>query len=91
MATCSIWAPVAGCWQQPREVVDRVVATDINPVAADAATQNLAGMNADVRTGDLFAPVADMHFDLVILTAVQGESLPPPEPALPRPAQALRR
>lgn len=46
-----------------------VVATDVNPRAAAIARMNvrLNGVeNVEVRTGDLFAPVRDERFDLVV-------------------------
>lgn len=49
-----------------REVVDYVVAIDIDPVAVAAAQRNLAALDVDVRCGDLFEPIAGERFDLVI-------------------------
>lgn len=48
---------------------DRVVATDINPRALAFAELNaeLNGItNVELRSGDLFAPVADERFDLIV-------------------------
>lgn len=46
---------------------DTVVATDVNPraVAMAALTARLNGLDVDLRTGDLYAPVADESFDLI--------------------------
>lgn len=66
---------------------DRVVATDVNPRAI-ALTQINAWMNGivnlDLRSGDLFAPVPDESFDLIV-------SQPPyvPRPRELRPAAYL--
>lgn len=48
--------------------VDRVIATDLNPRALELArlTLMINGVDAELRTGDLFAPVADERFDLII-------------------------
>jgi methylase of polypeptide subunit release factors len=47
---------------------DRVVATDSNPRAVRFAglSAALSGRTVDLRTGDLFAPVAGERFDLVV-------------------------
>ncbi len=44
----------------------QVVATDNNPAAIEAARSNLAGLDVDVRLGDLFGPVRGERFDLVV-------------------------
>lgn len=45
----------------------RIVATDLNPRALDHAriTLALSGLQADVRKGSLYEPVADERFDLI--------------------------
>ena len=45
-----------------------VVATDLNPraVALARLTADLNGVDVDVREGDLYAPVADERFDLIV-------------------------
>jgi methylase of polypeptide subunit release factors len=47
---------------------DRVVATDVNPRALAMArlTARLNGADLDLRAGDLYDPVADEEFDLVV-------------------------
>jgi release factor glutamine methyltransferase len=61
---CGIGALVAA-----RAGCGRVIATDIDPVAANSARANAVlrgfGDVIDVRVGDLFEPVADERFDLV--------------------------
>jgi methylase of polypeptide subunit release factors len=60
---CGILAHVAS------EFSDHVVATDINPHASEYAEFNarLNGLeNLEVRTGDLFEPVEDQRFDLIL-------------------------
>jgi methylase of polypeptide subunit release factors len=46
----------------------QVVATDVSDraIAMAAVTAALNGIDVDLRTGDLFEPVADEHFDLVV-------------------------
>lgn len=47
---------------------DRVVATDLNPRTLELAriTLGLSGVDADLRLGDLYEPVADERFDLIV-------------------------
>ena len=48
----------------------RVVATELSPAAAEVARTNVAKLGfaerVEIRTGDLFAPVAGERFDLVV-------------------------
>ncbi|WP_129669988.1 DUF7059 domain-containing protein [Phytoactinopolyspora endophytica] len=46
---------------------DTVVATDVNPraLAMTSLTARLNGIDADIREGSLFEPVADERFDLI--------------------------
>lgn len=69
----------------------RVVATDLNPRTLDLASVTL-GLNevtADLRLGDLYAPVADEAFDLIVtnppfvMSPVGGERLVYREGSLP--------
>lgn len=46
--------------------VQNVVATDISAAAVANARDNLAGLDVDVRKGDLFEPVTGERFDIVI-------------------------
>jgi release factor glutamine methyltransferase len=49
--------------------VARVVATDINPWAIQCATKNLianSAFNVELREGNLFEPVQDEKFDLIL-------------------------
>ena len=43
-----------------------VVATDVDPRAAECASRNLRATNIDVRCGDLFSPVSTERFDLLV-------------------------
>lgn len=46
-----------------------VIATDINPHALDCAVKNIItnkAFNVELRKGDLFEPVADEKFDLIL-------------------------
>lgn len=45
----------------------RVVATDSNQAAVRCARENCAGLNVEVRHGDLFSPVEGERFDLVVV------------------------
>ena len=45
----------------------RVVATDVSAGAVRYATANCAGIDVDVRHGDMFAPVMGEQFDLVVV------------------------
>lgn len=53
-----------------------VVATDVSASAAACATQNCAGLDVDVRHGDMFEPLASDRFDLLVVN-------PPYERAAP--------
>jgi release factor glutamine methyltransferase len=55
-----------------------VVATDINPSAVRCARINalLNDLETDVRLGDLFAPVADERFDLVLFNPPYYRGMP---------------
>jgi len=43
-----------------------VVATDVDPRAAECASRNLHATTVDVRCGDLFSPVSTERFDLLV-------------------------
>lgn len=46
-----------------------VIATDVNPYALDCAVKNIItnkAFNVELRKGDLFEPVADEKFDLIL-------------------------
>ncbi|MFH1820990.1 MAG: HemK2/MTQ2 family protein methyltransferase [Methanobacteriota archaeon] len=51
----------------------KVVATDINPAALECAranaASNLVSSNIDFRLGDLFVPVGDERFDIIIFNS----------------------
>lgn len=53
-------------WQAAR-LGARVTATDVSPAAVRTATQNCAGLDVEVRLGDMFEPVWGEWFDLVIV------------------------
>ncbi|MDO5501504.1 MAG: methyltransferase, partial [Propionibacteriaceae bacterium] len=59
----------------------RVVATDLNPRALDLArwTWGLSGADVDARLGDLYTPVADETFDLIVTNPPFVMSPPRPE------------
>lgn len=61
----------AGCGVQSLHLarhVERVVATDLNPRAVHLGrlTMALNGLDVQVRQGNLFEPVADERFDLIV-------------------------
>jgi HemK-related putative methylase len=58
----------------------KVIATDINPLAVQCArvnvTQNEFGDRIEVRQGDLFSPVSDQQFDVVLFNPPYLRGLP---------------
>lgn len=60
---------------------DEVVATDLNPRTLDLArwTWGLSGADVDARLGDLYAPVADEVFDLIVTNPPFVMSPPRPD------------
>ncbi|NLT30586.1 MAG: methyltransferase [Propionibacterium sp.] len=91
LAQLTVRRPVAraldlgtGCGVQSLHLarhVDRVVATDLNPRALELArwTWGLSGADVDGRLGDLYAPVADDLFDLIVTNPPFVMSPPRPE------------
>jgi release factor glutamine methyltransferase len=60
---CGLIALIAG------DIAEHVIATDINPKAIDCARMNMlrnGANNIDTRVGDLFSPLGDERFDLIV-------------------------
>jgi len=66
--------------------------SDVSPAAAAVQRINAAGLDVEIRTGDLFAPVADRKFDLIVCNPpyVRAGDIPALSPEVRRePALAL--